>query len=127
MPRYQEAIFRKLDRMRKPLLIATTIVTLAAATLPAQAISRYQSTGMSCAAIQDVISKQTAAIMRYPSKRVPGLVLYDRYVKNGNYCDSGEVTETVTIPSRDGQCPVYHCIEAPDPCDMPFAGARCND
>ena len=113
--------------MRNPLLIATTIITLAAATLPAQAISRYNTPGMSCAAIHGVLEQQNAAILRYPSKRVPGLVLYDRYVKNANYCDSGEVTERESIPSRDGQCHVYKCVAAPDPCDSPFAPGRCNN
>lgn len=87
----------------------------------ASAISRYNSTNLSCERIQNILATQKAAIFRYPSKRVANLPLYDRYVRNGSYCDTNQVTEEVTIPSANGQCPVLHCIQQPDPCDDIFS------
>lgn len=83
----------------------------------AGAISRYNSPGLSCQRIHGIIASESAAILRYPSDHVKGLTLYDRYVRNENYCDSNQIAERVTIPSKTGECPVLHCIPRPDPCD----------
>ena len=102
----------------------------AAATLvmaePASAISRYNSPGLSCARIHDILASERAAVFRYPSTRVRNLTLYDRYVRNSSYCDPHQISERVTIPCKDGDCPVLHCIQAPDPCDDIFA-PLCRD
>lgn len=84
---------------------------------PAAAISRYNSTALSCGKIHGILASQGAAILRYPSKRNPSLTLYDRYVRSEMQCGSHEILEPVTIPSASGQCQVLHCIQAPDNCD----------
>lgn len=87
----------------------------------ADAISRYNSTGMSCERIHGILAREKAAIFRYPSTRVANLPLYDRYVRSEGYCGPHQVAEQVTIPSASGQCPVLHCIQEPDPCDDLFS------
>lgn len=97
--------------------LAGAALSLAFIAGDAAAISRYNSPGLSCQRLHGVLATEGAAVFRYPSTRVKGLVLYDRYVRNGSYCDPHQITERVTIPSADGECPMLHCIQAPDPCD----------
>jgi hypothetical protein len=103
--------------MTKYVLGAASAALLVLAASDAGAISRYNSTGMSCERALGILDREKAAIFRYPSKRVANLPLYDRYVRSGAYCGPHEVTEAVTIPSATGQCRVLHCIPEPDPCD----------
>jgi hypothetical protein len=48
----------------------------------ASAISRYETTTMSCARVQAALSSDGAAILRYRAPDNPYLVLYDRYVRD---------------------------------------------
>ncbi|MCD2177227.1 hypothetical protein [Rhizobium sp. C1] len=107
--------------MIKFMLAATAALAASLAAGEAGAISRYNSTGMRCERIQGILAREKAAIFRYPSKRVANLPLYDRYVRSGAYCGPHQVPEEVTIPSANGQCPVLHCIDEPDPCDDIFS------
>lgn len=76
----------------------------------AEAISRYTSTSMSCAEVKNTIDGDGAAIMRYQSRRGSGARLYGRFVRNGDFCSSGQRAEVSYIPSADrAQCPVYEC------------------
>ena len=89
------------------LLLAFGLVVTAA---DAHAISRYNSTSMSCAKVQATIRHDGAAIMRYTSKRTPGLPLYGRYVANRRFCDVDEYTDSVVIRAGDtDRCPVLEC------------------
>lgn len=93
-------------------MLRTTFAILLAiiAASPASAISRYNTTGMSCASVQDAISREGAAILRYPSTRVRNMTLYDRYVRSATQCDIGEYAARSSVPTRDAQnCPVYRC------------------
>lgn len=91
---------------------AGSIASLAAI-LPldeAFAISRYNSTSMTCAAIQNALQRERAVIFRYSSRTTPGLSLYDRYVSDPGQCTSGQEVRRTTIPSKDGSgCPVLVC------------------
>lgn len=81
-----------------------------AAVSDAHAIQRYTSTNMTCAEVQATIRADGAAIMRYTSRRTPGLPLYGRYVRNGSFCTMGEAAERVYIPASDtASCPVREC------------------
>lgn len=92
--------------MKKLVLVISALLF----SLPAQAISRYNSTGMSCAEVQGRIQSDGAAIMRYRSTFNPSLPLYGRYVRNRLFCQLDEQTATVFIPSADRKsCPVYEC------------------
>lgn len=78
--------------------------------LPAQAISRVETTGRTCGQVKALLDNEGAAILRYPSKRNKGMVLYDRYVANRHSCVMGEVTQRATVPTSDtGACPVLKC------------------
>lgn len=102
-------------------LLAIAIILLASAPT-AQAISRYSAMELSCGEITDIIRRDGAAIFRYPSPRRTGLTLYDRYVRNDNYCATHQTTEKVYIPAANGrQCLVQRCVTRPDNC----VGARC--
>ncbi|TPK40281.1 hypothetical protein FJ492_21110 [Mesorhizobium sp. B2-5-4] len=91
----------------KTILLAACLTLVAA---QAQAISRYDPTRMSCGKIQSTIARQGAVILRYPSARVPGLPLYDRYVQSQQFCTMGEVRTRAYVPSADTRsCPVYIC------------------
>ncbi|MEM9107376.1 MAG: hypothetical protein AAGC96_17130, partial [Pseudomonadota bacterium] len=56
---------------------------------PTLAINRYNVTTMTCASIQQRVQSEGAAILRWESTRVPGLPLYDRYVRNSGFCEPG--------------------------------------
>jgi hypothetical protein len=85
-------------------------LVLSLATTQAEAISRYTSTSMSCARVQDIIQNEGAAIMRNQGRS--GLTLYDRYVIGPQFCEGNEVVELAYIPTTDTKsCPVYHCVK----------------
>ena len=91
----------------KTILLAVCFVLVAA---EAQAVSRYDPTRMSCDRVQATIARQGAVILRYQSTRVPGLPLYDRYVRDERFCNMGEVRSRAYVPSADtSSCPVYNC------------------
>ena len=92
-----------------------SIVLLAALLLSAtaaNAISRHISTSLTCDRVQAIIRAEGAAIMRYQSRRNPGLTLYDRHVSNGAYCDTEKYPIATTIPTADTErCVVYRCVD----------------
>lgn len=81
-----------------------------AAPAQAQAVSRYTSTAMSCAAAQAAIAREGAVILRHRSSRKPGLVLYDRYVAGDWQCPTGHRAARAYVPTADAlSCPVMNC------------------
>ncbi len=91
-------------------VFCAVIGSLACLSVEAQAINRYTSTSMSCSGIAAAINRDGAAIMRHTSKS--GALLYDRYVKNRNFCQPDETTQRAYIPSSDlPACPVNRCKE----------------
>jgi hypothetical protein len=91
----------------KIIALALMLVLVLAAS-PALAISRYNPLAMSCASVRAAIHNQGAVIFRYQSPR--GLPLYDRYVRNSNYCDATDYAEWTHIPSKDNpRCQVLNC------------------
>ncbi len=93
--------------MFRLLMIALTATLLAG---PAHAISRYQTMRMSCDAVQDALRYQGAAILRWQSKRTPGLPLYGRYVSDRRFCEMDEIAVWASVPTRDDRtCSVRKC------------------
>lgn len=91
----------------KTILLAACLTLVAA---EAQAISRYDPTRMSCDAVQSTIAQEGAVILRYQSRRTPGLRLYDRYVASQRFCELGEARARAYVPSADDRsCLVYNC------------------
>jgi hypothetical protein len=91
--------------MTKALLIA---LGLSLVSFEAVAISRYNSTSMSCAEVRATILAEGAAIMRWRSAR--GVQRYGRYVASDRFCPSAEIAEWSSIPSADRRsCNVLEC------------------
>jgi hypothetical protein len=88
----------------------TVWLALAVTLLPlqAQAISRYNSTSMSCAQVRGTILAEGEVIMRWRSSR--GIQRYGRFVAHDGFCPTAEIAEWSYIPSADRQsCPVWEC------------------
>ncbi len=94
----------------KQLILALCISAVA---FPALSIQRYNTLTMTCAQVQDAVNRDGAAILRYPSSRVPSLQLYDRYVRNRLFCGYSQFAKRDYIPTRDSrQCRVLKCADA---------------
>ena len=79
---------------------------------PALAISRHFSNQLTCAGIKATIAREGAAIMRHDSKRADGMLLYNRYVVNRQFCRQDQETRTTLIPSADSaSCAVKECFD----------------
>lgn len=90
------------------LAILTTAVTMLAQ--PALAISRYNSTALTCDEVRQRVINERAVILRYPSTRVKGMTLYDRYVTRNALCDQRQYAARAYVPTRDtDRCPVLNC------------------
>lgn len=91
----------------KSVLLALCLLSLAS---EAQAISRYDSTSMTCAQVQSSIDLEGAVILRYRSPRDPSIERSDRYVRDRRFCKHNERAETTMVPSADSRaCPVREC------------------
>lgn len=91
----------------KKMVLALAVIMAAS---PALAISRYNSQSMSCQSARAAVHNEGAVILRYPSKRVAGMSLYDRYVRNSRFCDANKYAEWTTIPTKDNpRCRVLNC------------------
>jgi hypothetical protein len=85
-------------------------IALVLAASPALAISRYNPQTMSCRSVRAAIHNEGAVILRYPSKRVRGMTLFDRYVRNTHFCDANKYAEWTNVPSKDDpSCRVLNC------------------
>ncbi|KRB49210.1 hypothetical protein ASE04_18710 [Rhizobium sp. Root708] len=84
------------------------LVAIVLAGSPALAISRLSPLKMTCDQARATVHNQGAVIFRWTSPR--GLPLYDRFVRNGRYCDPNEYAEWKRIPTRDNRaCLVLFC------------------
>jgi hypothetical protein len=89
----------------------------------AAAISRYESTSLSCSTIKAKIQGEGAVILQYVSNQT-GNLLYNRYVRNANYCNAYQTTRSKSVPAADTQnCHVYYCVTKERNCS-PF-GNNC--
>ena len=89
----------------KAVLMALGLVLLSA---EAHAISRYNSTSMTCNEIKATIRDEGAVILRWRSKS--GIQRYNRFVYHGGFCSAGERAEITYVPSSDrASCPVRAC------------------
>ena len=96
----------------KKLILTLCII---AAASPALAIQRYNIETMTCSSVQSAVNRDGAAILRWQSKRNPGLPLYDRYVRNFLFCDTQEFTTRDYLPTADNaSCPVLKCTDQRD-------------
>lgn len=90
----------------KAILLAACLSLIAA---EAQAISRYNSTSMSCARLQGTVRSEGAVILRWVSP-TSGVQRYDRFVSDDRFCPAEQEAWITTVPSSDNKsCRVYHC------------------
>lgn len=94
----------------RPTRIALVMIAVTLVAQPALAISRYNSTALTCDQVRQRVINEGAVILRYPSTRVKGMTLYDRYVTRNAQCDPHEYAERAYVPTRDtARCPVLNC------------------
>ena len=90
----------------KAMIVATAALALLAT--EAQAISRYNSTSMTCDRIKATVRAEGAVILRWKSKS--GIQRYGRFVADGRFCSWSERAETSYVPAKDRRsCPVREC------------------
>ena len=84
---------------------------LAVAPFEASAIVRYIIQDMTCAEVQEALDRDGEAIL-YRQSTGSGLPLYDRYVRDGTFCASGESASRASVPVADtDNCSVTKCID----------------
>lgn len=93
--------------MKKLILAAI----LALAPVDASAIVRYMVQDMTCAEVQESVSRDGVAIL-YRKSGSNGVPLYDRYVANESYCQAGQDTIKESVPTADTlYCRVSKCLD----------------
>lgn len=90
----------------KRMLMALCLLTILP--MEALAISRYNSTSMSCPQIRATLRAEGAAILRWRSQS--GIQRYNRFVASDRFCPSAERAERTTVPAAGGRsCAVLEC------------------
>jgi hypothetical protein len=85
-------------------------VCMSLVSVEAHAISRYNSTSLSCGEARAIIRSEGAAIMRWSSTRTPGLPLYGRFVDHDGFCPESYRAENSFIPTADrNSCLLLEC------------------
>jgi len=90
------------------IVVAAFLMTVAT---DAWAIVRYMVQGMTCAEVQESVSRDGVAILYRHGEA--GITLYDRFVKDGSFCsaDSTTARERIAVADTDS-CNVAKCVEA---------------
>ena len=84
---------------------------IALAPVEASAIVRYMVQDMTCAEVQESVSRDGVAIL-YRKAGSAGVPLYDRYVANQSFCQAGQDTIKESVPTADTQnCRVSKCLD----------------
>ena len=79
----------------------------------ALAATRYDISNMTCSEVQAMIKREGEAVLAYRSSSILGLPIYDRYVKDRQYCPSTEVIRRAGVPTADKKyCPVNKCVSS---------------
>jgi len=78
----------------------------------ASAIVRYMVADMTCAEVQDAVSRDGVAVLYRKTGR-SGVPLYDRYVASQSFCEGGQSIVRESIPTADTQsCRVTKCMDS---------------
>jgi hypothetical protein len=67
------------------------------------AVERRPAATTSCQAAQQAIERDGAIILQYPSKRVTGFTLYNRYVRSGFQCDGNDDAVLQSVDAASGE------------------------
>jgi hypothetical protein len=78
--------------------------------IEAKAIERLSATVATCEAVVGIVQRDGDVILRFPSKRVVGMTLYTRYVRNDRHCESNDRAVTKSVQTADQpQCELLVC------------------
>ena len=89
----------------KAVLIALSLLLVS---FEAHAISRYNSTSMSCGEIKATVRAEGAVILRWRGNS--GIQRYGRFVDHSGFCSATERAEISYVPSADRKsCSVREC------------------
>lgn len=89
------------------------VLAAVAALLPVEAgaIVRYMVQDMTCAEVKESVDRDGVAIL-YRRGGQAGVPLYDRYVADKSYCQSGQDTIKESVPTADtGSCRISKCLD----------------
>jgi hypothetical protein len=93
------------ETVMKAVLIALSLMLVS---FEAHAVSRYNSTSMSCANVKATVQRQGAVILRW--RGASGVPRYGRFVADGRFCSASERAEFSYVPSADRKsCAVREC------------------
>ena len=95
-------------------LLAVSIIVapvLSVSAADAQNICRIDGRRLTCAAVQNIIAKEGAVILRTRSP-FSGRLLWERYVAHRGFCFANEITEYREVSTADtDRCSVKLCRE----------------
>jgi hypothetical protein len=96
--------------MKRIILIAAALGLLATNALAETSITRMDSSTMTCEAVQSRLKQDGTAVLRYPSQKVPGMMMYNRYVASNTPCVGQGVMASSSVPTSDNpKCKVKMC------------------
>jgi hypothetical protein len=77
----------------------------------AMAMSSYPSKSMSCSDLHDMMKKEGGSVvLKYPSSKVPGMMMYYRTVSNSMQCLGQGGMAGASVPtSDDPKCKIKTC------------------
>lgn len=92
----------------KKWIVAAVLVL---APVEASALVRYMVQDMTCAEVQDSVSRDGVAIL-YRKAGNSGVPIYDRYVANESFCQAGQDTIRESVPTADTKsCRISKCLD----------------
>jgi len=95
-------------RRVKKYLVAAIVALIP---VEASAIVRYMVQNMTCAEVQDAVSRDGVAVL-YRKAGQSGVPLYDRYVADESFCPGGQDTIKESVPTADTKaCRISKCVD----------------
>lgn len=91
------------------LSLAGAAIALTVSQGDAGAIDRYNADNMTCASLKAALEESGSAIIRYSSRNVANLPLFDLFVDSRAECKSDETVRTKRITASDGMCSLLVC------------------
>ena len=89
--------------------IAGAVLALAVSQGEAGAVERYNADRMTCASLKAALGEAGTAIIRYSSRNVANLPLFDHFVDSRAHCKPEETVRTKRINASNGLCSLLVC------------------
>jgi len=75
------------------------------------AATKINAEFVSCGSLRAAIGQSGAAIVNYQPTPATKLPVFDRFVRNSQFCSGDEAVETDFVRTRDtSSCPVSRCV-----------------